>query len=129
MELHPIMYVSDQYAERDFYELFGFKRVYEGDEFPGFLAIGHGSAVIGLQQASEDEPPYSGGLRWQFEVGSAAEMDAIIAVCRANELEHDVIVEEGGNRFRRRCATVRSPAGVVVWFEGPNEAEAISLDG
>ena len=46
MQLHPIMYVADQYAERSFYELFGFERVYEGEEFPGFLAIGHGEAII-----------------------------------------------------------------------------------
>jgi hypothetical protein len=122
MELHPIMYVLDQYAERDFYELLGFERVYEGDEFPGFLAVGHGSAIIGLQKASADQPPYSRGLRWQFEVDSTAELDEIIAICRTRQLEHDVITEEGGERFRRRCATVRSPAGVVVWFEGPNEA-------
>jgi catechol 2,3-dioxygenase-like lactoylglutathione lyase family enzyme len=122
MELHPIMYVPDQYAEREFYELFGFERVYEGDEFPGFLAVGHGSAIIGLQAASADQPAYSHGVRWQFEVDSAAEIDKIIEVCRTRQLEHDVIVEEGGKRFRRRCATVRSPAGVVVWFEGPNEA-------
>jgi hypothetical protein len=36
MHLDPILYVPDQYAEREFYELFGFERVYEGDEFPGF---------------------------------------------------------------------------------------------
>ena len=45
MQLHPIMYVADQYAERSFYELLGFQRVYEGDEFPGFLAIQHGDAI------------------------------------------------------------------------------------
>jgi hypothetical protein len=122
MELHPIMYVPDQYAEREFYELFGFERVYEGDEFPGFLAIGHGSAVLGLQKASGDQPAYSDGLRWQFEVDSSAEMNEIIETCRRRELDHDVIIEEGGERFRRRCVTVRSPAGVLVWFEGPNEA-------
>jgi hypothetical protein len=49
-------------------------------------------------------------------------MDGIVAVCRARELEHEIFVEEGGERFSRRCVTVRSPAGVVVWFEGPNEA-------
>jgi hypothetical protein len=116
------MYVQDQYSERDFYELFGFERVYEGDEFPGFLAIAHGSAIIGLQQASADNPAYHGGLRWQFEVDSIAELDEIIAICGTQGLPHDVIVEEGGSRFRRRCVTVRSPAGVLVWLEGPNEA-------
>lgn len=117
------MYVSDQYAERAFYELFGFERIYEGDGFPGFLAVGNGSAVIGLQQASAAQPAYSGGLRWQFEVDSTADLDEIITVCRTHQLEHDVIVEEGGERFRQRCVTVRSPAGIVVWFEGPNEPQ------
>ena len=55
MQLHPIMYVADQYAERSFYELFGFERTYEGEEFPGFLAIRHGEAVIGLR-ASRARP-------------------------------------------------------------------------
>lgn len=50
------MYVPDQYAERQFYERFGFQRHYEGDEFPGFLAIRHGDAIIGLQQASSEHP-------------------------------------------------------------------------
>ena len=95
MELHPIMYVPDQYAEREFYELFGFERVYEGDEFPGFLAIRHGAAIIGLQRASDAQPAYTGGLRWQFEIGSAAEFDAIVAVCERHRLEHEVIVEQG----------------------------------
>lgn len=122
MELHPIMYVPDQYAERAFYELFGLERVYEGDEFPGFLAIANGSAVIGLQPASHEQPAYGHGLRWQFEVDSAAHMQDILNVCRARQLDHEVIAEEGGERFRRQCITVRSPAGVAVWFEGPNQA-------
>jgi hypothetical protein len=121
MELHPIMYVHDQYAERAFYELFGFQRHYEGPEFPGFLAIRHGQAIIGLQQSSRDHPAYAGGLRWQFEVDSAEEIDDIAAVCSSHELEFEIEVEEGGTAFRTRCVKVQSPAGVTVWFEGPNE--------
>jgi Glyoxalase/Bleomycin resistance protein/Dioxygenase superfamily len=123
MQLHPIIYVADQYAERDFYELFGFERHCEGDEFPGFLAIRHGPALIGLQQASDDHPPYTTGLRWQFELDSVDDIEAIISVCRAHEIEHQVIEEDGGVRFRSRSVTVRSPAGITVWFEGPNEAD------
>ncbi len=124
MELHPIMYIGDQYAERDFYELFGFERLYEGDEFPGFLAIRHGDAIIGLQRGSSDNPPYSQGLRWQFELTEANELDQFIAICEVQKLEHKVVLEEGGERFRRRLLSVRSPAGVTVWFEGANEADA-----
>ncbi len=121
MELHPIMYVEDQYAERDFYRLFGFETHYEGDEFPGFLAIRRGAAIVGLQRSSASNPPFTGGLRWQFEVESSREIDDVIETCIAHDLDHEVRIEEGGTRFRTRCVTVRSPAGVTVWFEGPNE--------
>jgi hypothetical protein len=123
MELHPIMYVADQYAERDFYELLGFERYYEGDEFPGFLAIRHGDALIGLQRASAANPAYSQGLRWQFELTEVGELEKIIAICDAHQLDYDVVTEEGGDRFRQRLVTVRSPAGVTVWFEGANETD------
>lgn len=121
MQLHPIMYVADQYAERSFYELFGFERVYEGDEFPGFLAIQHGEAIIGLQRASSEEPAYWQGLRWQFELDAADQVEEIIAICRTHGLEHEVHTEQGGDRFRRRLVAVRSPGGVRVWFEGAND--------
>ncbi|HEY0938432.1 MAG TPA: VOC family protein [Trebonia sp.] len=122
MQLHPIMYVADQYAERSFYELFGFERVYEGDEFPGFLAIRHGEAVIGLQRASPVQPPYSQGLRWQFALETAQQVDEIIATCRTQGLEHEVAAERGSDRFYTRLVSVMSPSGITVWFEGPNEA-------
>jgi hypothetical protein len=123
VQLHPIMYVPDQYAERAFYELFGFERLYEGDEFPGFLAIRHGDAIIGLQRASSEHSAYTEGLRWQFELDETTELDELIAVCRTRNLDHEVVAEHGGDRFHRRLLTVRSPAGVTVWFEGVNEAD------
>jgi hypothetical protein len=122
MQLHPIMYVADQYAERSFYELFGFERVYEGDEFPGFLAIRHGEAIIGLQRASAGQPAYTQGLRWQFELDTADQVDEIIATCLRHGTEHKVVTERGGDRFLRRLVVVNSPSGVSVWFEGADEA-------
>lgn len=116
------MYVADQYAERSFYELFGFERTYEGEEFPGFLAIRHGQAVIGLQRASPEQPAYTQGLRWQFELDTAHQVDEVIATCRQHDLEHEVATERGGDRFYTRLVSVTSPSGITVWFEGPNEA-------
>jgi hypothetical protein len=123
LQLHPIMYVADQYAERSFYELFGFERAYEGEEFPGFLAIRHGEAIIGLQRASTEQPAYRQGLRWQFELETAEQVDDIIATCRENGLVHKVATERGGDRFLTRLVSVTSPSGITVWFEGPNEAD------
>ncbi len=122
MQLHPIMYVPDQYAEREFYRRFGFEDLYEGEEFPGFLAVRSGEAVIGLQASDPDRPAYQGGLRWQFEVATGAELDALIAVAADEGLDHLVETEVGGDRFVTRLLRVRSPSGVEVWFEGPNEA-------
>lgn len=61
------MYVPDQYAERAFYESLGFITTYEGDEFPGFLALQYEECTFGLQRASSEHPTYSAGMRWQFE--------------------------------------------------------------
>lgn len=123
MKLHPIMFVGDQYAERAFYELFGFERHYEGDEFPGFLAIRHGEAVIGLQRASADTPPFTDGLRWQFELESVSELDHVLDVCKEHDLDHALETEHGGDRFRTRLVRVVAPSGITVWFEGPNERQ------
>jgi hypothetical protein len=122
MHLHPIMYVPDQYAERAFYALFGFTTYYEGDEFPGFLALQQGDAIVGFQRASDENPAYREGLRWQFEVETTEQIDSIISVCRVNALEHEVVTERGGTRFVTRIVKVRSPSGHLVWFEGPNES-------
>src|ERR1700761_3848116 len=116
MQLHPILDVADQYAERAFYELFGFERTYEGEEFPGFLAIRHGEAIIGLQRASPDQPAYLQGLRWQFELETAQQVDEVVATCRSHRLRHEVTTERGGDRFLTRLVSVTSPSGVTVWF-------------
>ncbi|GAA3630926.1 hypothetical protein [Microlunatus ginsengisoli] len=122
MQLHPIMYVADQYAERDFCRRFGFEDHYEGDEFPGFLAIRHGAAVIGLQRSSAEQPAYEHGLRWQFELDSGEELDVLVSVCERGGLDHELSVESGGSRFRTRLLTVVAPSGVRVVFEEPGQA-------
>jgi hypothetical protein len=118
-EFHPILYVADPYAERDFFSLFGFETIYEGSEFPGFLAIRCGAAIFGL--SSNKDLPATGsheGVRWQLIVD---DVDEIASICIAAGLSCDVALEEGGTTYRSRIATVTSPNGVVVWFEGPNE--------
>lgn len=117
--MHPILYVPDPYAERDFFALFGFETVYEGSEFPGFLAIRSGTAIFGL--SGNKGLPSSGayeGVRWQITVD---DVDDIASVCSRADLDCDIIVEEGGTTHRARIARVNSPNGVSVWFEGPNE--------
>lgn len=116
---HPILYVADPYAERDFFARFGFATAYEGEEFPGFLAVRCGSVIFGLSGNKEHLPARAHeGVRWQFRVD---EVDEVTAVCDAAGLPYEVVVETGGDRHRTRIAKVTSPNGVLVWFEGPNE--------
>lgn len=116
---HPILYVEDPYAERDFFARFGFVTTFEGPEFPGFLAIECGSVRFGL---SRGRGPMSEtnhhGVRWQLLVD---DVDGIASVCAADGLRCELLVEEGGDSHRARIAKVLSPNGVTVWFEGPNE--------
>lgn len=116
---HPILYVADPYAERKFFALFGFETVYEGSEFPGFLAIECGTVRFGLSR-NRDLSAAGGhdGVRWQLIVD---DVEDIATVCSHAGLECEVVVEHGGTTHRARTAKVISPNGVPVWFEGPNE--------
>jgi hypothetical protein len=116
---HPILYVADPYAERDFFSRFGFTTAYEGDEFPGFLAVECGPVCFGLS-GNKELPPAAAhdAVRWQLIVDDVEE---ITSVCAAAGLPFEVVVEEGGSTHRARIAKVMSPNGVLVWFEGPNE--------
>ncbi len=118
-EFHPILYVADPHAERDFFALFGFETIYEGSQFPGFLAIRCGSATFGLSR-NKELPPSGGhvGVRWQLIVD---DVDDVASVCARGGLPCEIVVEEGGASHRARIAKVTSPNGVLVWFEGPNE--------
>ncbi len=116
---HPILYVADPYAERDFFALFGFETVYEGNEFPGFLAIECGTVLFGLSRNRDLAAAGThDGVRWQLLVD---DVEDIATVCSQAGLECEVVVEEGGTTHRARIAKVTSPNGVPVWFEGPNE--------
>ena len=116
---HPILYVADPHAERDFFIRFGFKTVYEGDEFPGFIAVECGSVCFGLSRNKELAATTAyDAVRWQLIVD---DVDEITSTCAAAGLACEVVVEEGGTTHRSRIAKVVSPNGVPVWFEGPNE--------
>jgi hypothetical protein len=117
---HPILYVADPYAERDFLHRFGFETTYEGDEFPGFLAVACGAVRFGLSENRQLDATAHDGVRWQLMVDDVSDIES---VCAAAHLPCEVVIEEGGTTHRARLAKVTSPNGVTVWFEGPNEIE------
>ncbi len=101
---HPILYVADPYAERDFFARFGFDTVYEGDEFPDFLAVQCGSVIFGISGNKEDLPLTAHeGVRWQFRVD---DVDELVAVCESVGLANEVIVETCGETQLARIVKV-----------------------
>jgi catechol 2,3-dioxygenase-like lactoylglutathione lyase family enzyme len=120
--LHPILYVTDAQAERAFFEQFGFRTTFEGEEFPGFLAVEAGTARFGISSNRGPlQSPAHEGVRWQLLVD---DVEAVVAVCTAQGWAFEEDVEVGGSTHRARIVKVLSPNGVTVWFEGPNEATA-----
>lgn len=117
---HPILYVDDPKAERDFYLRFGFETAYEGEEFPDFIAVRAGVALFGL---SSDRAVTTAGrydaVRWQLMVD---DVDDIIRICEAESLPFEIETEAPSPAHLVRIVKVRSPNRVQVWFEGPNEA-------
>jgi catechol 2,3-dioxygenase-like lactoylglutathione lyase family enzyme len=118
---HPILYVADPGAERDFYVRFGFETAYEGEDFPGFIAVRCGGVLFGLSGNREirDAGPYE-SVRWQFVVDDP---DDVVRVCDAEGWAWEAEIEAPSDAHRARVVKVRSPNGVEVWFEGPNEAD------
>jgi catechol 2,3-dioxygenase-like lactoylglutathione lyase family enzyme len=56
--LAPVLNVRDVAAEREFYERLGLPVIYEGDEYPDFIAFGNDTVHFGIQPASaENDPP------------------------------------------------------------------------
>jgi catechol 2,3-dioxygenase-like lactoylglutathione lyase family enzyme len=121
---HPILYVSDPSIERDFYTRFGFTTAYEGDDFPGFIAVRCGDVIFGLSsdRVLPDDRPYDSS-RWQLMVDDPNE---IVAICAAEGWTHEVQVEAPSRAHWAQLVKVLSPNGVTVWFEGPNQAAASS---
>ena len=58
VRLAPVLNVSDLAAERAFYEKLGLPVIYEGPEYPDFIAFGTGNVHFGIQRAeAANDPP------------------------------------------------------------------------
>ena len=77
--LAPVLNVSDLAAERAFYESLGLPMIYEGDEYPDFIAFGTDAVHFGIQPAAQENDPPS-VLTWQITVSS---VDEAAERCRA----------------------------------------------
>jgi catechol 2,3-dioxygenase-like lactoylglutathione lyase family enzyme len=84
--LAPVLNVSDLAAERSFYEGLGLPVVYEGDEYPDFIAFGTDTVHSGIQPApTSNDPPTV--LTWQLVVSA---LDAAAGACQAASIAYEV---------------------------------------
>jgi catechol 2,3-dioxygenase-like lactoylglutathione lyase family enzyme len=68
--LAPVLNVQDLAAERAFYEDLGLPVIYEGPEYPDFIAFGTETVHFGIQATSvENDPPSvltTGSASWCY---------------------------------------------------------------
>ncbi|MFF1820891.1 VOC family protein [Kribbella sp. NPDC058245] len=115
--LAPVLNVSDLAAERAFYEKLGLPVIYEGTEYPDFIAFGTETIHFGIQRASRENDPPS-VLTWQIAV---SDVDAAAEVCRAAGLEFELEVNRPAPDWTYRRLLLRTPSGYRLALEGPTE--------
>jgi catechol 2,3-dioxygenase-like lactoylglutathione lyase family enzyme len=116
-KLAPVLNVPDLASERRFYESLGLPVIYEGPEYPEFIAFGTDVVDFGIQRADTDIDP-SSVLTWQIGV---SDIDVAIAVCDAEGLDYDVDVQRPRPDWIYRRLLLTSPNGYRVALEGPTE--------
>lgn len=115
--LAPVLNVSDVAAERAFYETLGLPVIYEGDEYPDFVAFGTEVLHFGIQPATGPIDPPS-VLTWQLGV---ANIDVAAEHCRRAGLEFTPERNDPAPGWSYRRLILRSPSGYRVVLEGPSE--------
>lgn len=116
-KLAPVLNVQDLAAERRFYEQLGLPVVYDGPEYPDFVAFGTDTVDFGIQaSATSNDPPSV--LTWQIGV---TDIDVAMAVCDAAGLSYVVDEQTPRPDWRYRRLLLRSPGGFHVALEGPTE--------
>jgi catechol 2,3-dioxygenase-like lactoylglutathione lyase family enzyme len=115
--LAPVLNVADLAAERAFYESLGLPVIYEGTEYPDFIAFGTDRVDFGIQlTTSAIDPPSV--LTWQIGV---SDVDAAVRVCQAAGLDFELEHNDPAPDWSYRRLILRSPNGYRVALEGPTE--------
>lgn len=117
VRLAPVLNVTNLPAERAFYESLGLPVIYEGDEYPDFIAFGTDAVHFGIQAAAADNDPPS-VLTWQIAV---SDIDAAADVCRRAGIEFEAEQNDPAPEWSYRRLILWTPSGYRLALEGPNE--------
>jgi catechol 2,3-dioxygenase-like lactoylglutathione lyase family enzyme len=115
--LAPVLNVRDLAAERAFYEKLGFPVIYEGQEYPDFIAFGTDTVHFGIQPASDDNDPPS-VLTWQIGV---TDIDSAMERCRSAGITYELEQNNPAPGWAYRRLLIRTPSGYRLALEGPAE--------
>lgn len=115
--LAPVLNVRDLAAERAFYERLGLPVIYEGDEYPDFIAFGTDAVHFGIQPAERENDPPS-VLTWQIVV---ADIDAAIDVCTKAGIEFEVEQNDPAPGWSYRRLIMQTPSGYRLALEEDSE--------
>jgi catechol 2,3-dioxygenase-like lactoylglutathione lyase family enzyme len=115
--LAPVLNVRDLAAERAFYERLGLPVIYEGDEYPDFIAFGTDTVHFGIQAAPADNDPPS-VLTWQIAV---TDVDRAMERCRCAGISFELEQNDPAPGWSYRRLLVQTPSGYRLALEGPNE--------
>lgn len=118
--LAPVLNVRDVPAERAFYESLGIPVIYEGDEYPDFIALGTDKIHFGIQPAESDIDPPS-VLTWQMVV---SDIDGAIEVCTTAGIEFEVEQNDPAPGWSYRRLILRTPSGYRLALEEDSEPPA-----
>jgi catechol 2,3-dioxygenase-like lactoylglutathione lyase family enzyme len=115
--LAPVLNVRDLAAERAFYEKLGLPVIYEGPEYPDFIAFGTDTIHFGIQAASDHNDPPS-VLTWQIGV---RDIDSAMEQCRSAGIDFELEHSNPAPDWAYRRLLIRTPSGYRLALEGPVE--------
>ena len=115
--LAPVLNVRDLAAERSFYESLGLPVIYEGPEYPDFIAFGTDTVHFGIQAAAADNDPPS-VLTWQIAV---ADVDRAMERCRGAGISFELEDNDPAPGWSYRRLLIQTPSGYRLALEGPRE--------
>jgi catechol 2,3-dioxygenase-like lactoylglutathione lyase family enzyme len=109
--------VSDLAAERAFYEKLGLPVIYEGPEYPDFIAFGTDTVHFGIQKAkAANDPP--GVLSWQIRV---TDIERAMERCQSAGISFELEHNDPAPGWTYQRLLIRTPSGYRLALEGPNE--------
>ena len=115
--LAPVLNVTDLPAERAFYEKLGLPVIYQGAEYPDFIAFGTDTLHFGIQAASaSNDPPAV--LTWQIGV---TDIDSAIERCQSAGISYELEQNDPAPGWTYRRLLIRTPSGYRLALEGPSE--------